>query len=764
MHQRSSLHAVSPIALAVAFAFAAGSAFAGGQPVPTQKDAHEHTSRLTQPPAPHERQTLPPSEEQVRYNLSPTKKPRTDLLPRNQQNAKQASTLAATPDCKDMNKMATYSGSALADYLVSLPDYECTYPLFSVTGSQAATIFSPANVSAVVARLDQLASRYNATDMALVNVVLYMRAAYYVASSGTIPEPAASAKTALRVTLKQLIEGSALYQSNAAASTTAGEVLRLVTNMHDEAYFLPSAKGVVTRFTNRSGYPSAVEALKNYSASGGFTGALTILFRAHSDAAGVQLLQNDISYANALNAFIVNNKSALLGTSYGYQLNDAANENFRFMQYTALKPSVKVQVKNTLATSTMTGADSDLWLAAADAVKYYDNANCAEYGTCNYEKTLADTILKYSKQCSPTLKLRAQDMTDAQMQEVCSSLATEEGYVHTMLKTNRTPVAQDNNTSLELVVFDDYTNYSKYAGRLYGISTDNGGMYLEGDPSAAGNQARFIAHEASWLRPTFKVWNLEHEYVHYLDGRFDMYGDFTLGTSVPTVWWIEGIAEYLSLKNNNQPAIDMARTRTYKLSDIFNNTYSMNDYVNRAYRWGYMATRFMMEKHRADVDNVLGKFRIGDYSRYQTFMGQIGTSYDAEFAAWADAATTAGEPTLPNDDPGANLPNCASNTQLGKNCVIRNIGNANGYRSYFTLMLPAGAKNLKLATRNGTGDVDMYVAVDHWPAPGYADVSSAKAGNAEDVSVAAPVANRWYYITLDAKAAYSGVSLSATYE
>jgi microbial collagenase len=190
----------------------------------------------------------------------------------------------------------------------------------------------------------------------------------------------------------------------------------------------------------------------------------------------------------------------------------------------------------------------------------------------------------------------------------------------------------------------------------------------------------------------------------------------------------------------------------------------MSDYVNRAYRWGYMATRFMMEKHRADVDNVLGKFRIGDYSRYQTFMGQIGTSYDAEFAAWADTATTAGEPTLPTDDPGANLPNCASTTQLGKNCVIRNIGNASGYRSYFTLMLPAGAKNLKLATRNGTGDVDMYLAVDHWPAPGYADYSSAKAGNAEDIAVASPVANRWYYIMLDAKAPYSGVSLSATYE
>lgn len=767
----------SPIPLLAAMLAVSGSVFTlpamalSGAALPliaasakAQPGGHDesHHERLTQPPKPHERQTLPPSEEQVRYDLAPSNKPRTDLLPRNQRSSVAASTLAATADCKDMNKMALYSGAALADYLVSLPDYECTYPLFSLSAAQGATIYSAANLSAVASRFAQLAASYNASNMQLNNVVLYLRAGYYLANGGTIAAPAASVKTSLRAPIRTLVEGSALYQPNASATPTASEVFRLIGNLQDGAYFLPSVKTVVYRFTNRSGV-NATDGLQNTSASGGLTGALTILFNGHSDSAGVTQLQNDISYANTLNAFVVNNKAALLNSGYAYQLHDVANEAFRFMQYAGLKASVKPMVKAVLSSSTMTGADSDLWLAAAEAVKYYDNSNCAEYGTCNYETQLADAVLKYSRDCSPSLRLRAQEMTAAQMQEVCATLVAEEGYVHAMLKTQHTPVAADNNTALELVVFDDYTNYSKYAGVLYGISTDNGGMYLEGNPAVAGNQARFIAHEASWLRPTFKVWNLEHEYVHYLDGRYDMYGDFSAATTTPTVWWIEGIAEYLSLKNNNQASIDMARTRTYKLSDIFGNTYSMSDYTNRAYRWGYMATRFMMEKHRSDVDNVLGKFRLGDYSRYQTFMGQIGTSYDAEFAAWADTATTAGEPVVPVDDPGANLPNCASNSQLGKNCVIRNIGG--NYRSYFTLMLPAGAKNLKLATRNGTGDVDMYLALDRWPAPGNADLQSVKAGNTEDLALGTPSANRWYYITLDGKNQnYSGVSLSVTYE
>jgi microbial collagenase len=79
-------------------------------------------------------------------------------------------------------------------------------------------------------------------------------------------------------------------------------------------------------------------------------------------------------------------------------------------------------------------------------------------------------------------------------------------------------------------------------------------------------------------------------------------------------------------------------------------------------------------------------------------------------------------------------------------------------------MLPAGAKNLKLATRNGTGDVNMYLALDRWPTPSNYDQAAAKAGNAEDIALANPAAVRWYYITLDAKQAFSGVSLSVTYE
>jgi microbial collagenase len=721
---------------------------------------HHHgveAPRLKQAQPPHTRTELPPSQEQAKYNLTPTRKARTDLGIKAKTNGLAS---AATPACQDMNTLANYSGSALADYIVALPDYECHYGLFSLTSTQAAKVYSAANFQAVANRFAQEAASYNASNIKLVNLLIYLRAGYYLASSNVMPAPAASLITTLRAPIKNLLDGNQLFLQNNAGFSTASETLRLITNMNDEVYFLPTMKTLVQRYTNSSSQPQAANALLQTSASGGFTGVLTVLYYAHFRSGGAALLQNDLSYPTALNNFVTQNKSALLGSSASYQLNDSLNEAYRFMQYPTLLPSIKPMVQSVLANSSMTGADSDLWLAAAESVKYYDNPHCADYGTCNYETRLADVILKYSYTCSPGIRIRAQDMTVEQMKSSCDLLAAGENYFHTMLQTNRKPVANDLNATLELVVFDDYANYNKFAGAMYGINTNNGGMYLEGDPSSPTNQARFIAHEASWLRPTFSVWNLEHEYVHYLDGRFDLAGDFGASIAKPTVWWIEGVAEYLSLKNKNQAAIDVGKTGTYPLSTIFGNTYSMSDYVPRAYRWGYLATRFMMEKHRPDVDKAVGYFRVGDYNGYQTYMDGIGKKYDTEFASWAQTVSTAGEPPLPGDPA---LPACTlGGIQLGKNCSLRNL--ASSSNTYAYIWIPVGAKNLRLFTTGGTGDANLFVAKGRYPGKTSFDFASQNVGNTESVSIASPVGGNWYYITLNAKTTFSGVSLNATYE
>ncbi|WP_338845421.1 collagenase [Massilia sp. W12] len=731
---------------------------------PAVVDAHiefgaAHGGALKQAAKPRTPQTLPPSLEQIKFGLQPSSKPRTDLMP-NAKNQKLAAQFANP--CEDMTKLASYSGEALADYIVALPNYECHYGLFSLSGSQAASVFAPANFDAVARRFASEASKYDSSNIKLVNLIIYLRAGYYLAGNNVISKPATSVRDTLRPGISSLLGGENLYRHNTAGPSTAGEVFTMITNMNDEGYFLPAMKNVVKRYTNSAANPNASDALNNRTGAGVMTGALTVIYYSHWRPEAAQAVENDNSYPTALNNFVQANKAKLLGSNNEYQLTDAVRETFRFMQHPNQFASVKPMLKNLMLNSSMTGTDSALWLAGANSVYYYDNANCAEYNACDYKNKLANVVLKISHSCSPTIRIRAQEMTAQQLADTCAALAVQESYVHKMLQTKNKPVANDNNSSLELVVFDDYSNYDKYAGAIYDIDTNNGGMYLEGDPSVAGNQARFIAHEASWVRPTFKIWNLEHEYVHYLDGRFNMYGDFSAGIAKPTVWWIEGIAEYLSLKNDNQKSIDAAKLGTYKLSTIFGNTYSMSDYTNRAYRWGYMAARFMNEKHRGDIDAILPKFRVGDYNGYQTFMTNIGTKYDAEFASWVQTATTAGLPPEPVE-PTPGLPTCsgAANKQLGKNCSIPGFGSSSV--SYAYLMLPSGAKNLRVFTSGGTGDVDLYMSPYSYPSE-TSGQRSTNAGNNESISTAAPVSGAWYYIVLKAKQPYANVTLSATYE
>lgn len=713
-------------------------------------------------PKPHTRQVLPPTVEQSLYNLSESRKPRTDLqLPKQHLRFDpNVAPLATTPECRDMNRLASYSGNDLANYIVSLPDYECHYGLFSLNATQAAQIYSAGNMNAVAARFAQEAGAYNASNRNLINLIIYLRAGYYLAHGNVMPWPSSTLLGTMRPAIRSLVQGTALFQNNTIAPPTAMETMYLITNLRDEAYHLDDMRSLVQRYTNTAGAPNAVQPLFVRSARDAFTGVLTVYFYASGRSDSQAILKANPSHAEALNQFVVNNKAALLGGAIAFHLTDAANEAFRMMQFTELKPTVKPMIQNMLATTSMTGADSALWLTAAKAVRYYDNANCAQYGVCNFEEQVANAVLTINHTCSPSIRIRAQDMTTAQLQESCTLLQNGEGYFHDMMQTNRTPVANDNNTSLEVVVFDDYTNYDKYASIIYDIDTDNGGMYLEGNPAAVGNQARFIAHEASWLRPTFKVWNLEHEYVHYLDGRFNMYGDFGASVAKPTVWWLEGLGEYLSLRNNNQASIDAARTGQYKLSQIFGNNYAMSDYTNRAYRWGYMATRFMFERHRSDVDNVAARFRTGDYNGYQTYMSQIGTSYDTEFAAWAQTATTAGEPPMPGNN--VILPACNHPYYLSNGCSIG--GWTSSTRSYAYIMLPIGARNLKLWTTGGTGDVDLYAGFNRYPTTTVFDASSIHTGNNESITVAAPPTKQWIYIMMQAKQPFSGVSINATYD
>jgi len=84
---------------------------------------------------------------------------------------------------------------------------------------------------------------------------------------------------------------------------------------------------------------------------------------------------------------------------------------------------------------------------------------------------------------------------------------------------------------------------------------------------------------------------------------FNQWGAFS-DQSANSVWWSEGLAEYLSQLDHNPAALALAPNKSYPLSTIFQTTYA-NSNTERTYRWGYLAVRYMFERQRGLIDNEL---------------------------------------------------------------------------------------------------------------------------------------------------------------
>ncbi|MCH2057368.1 MAG: collagenase [Thalassotalea sp.] len=246
-----------------------------------------------------------------------------------------------------------------------------------------------------------------------------------------------------------------------------------------------------------------------------------------------------------------------------------------------------------------------------------------------------DEVLPVNHACSDSLFIRATQMTTEQLNSSCQKLLGQESFFHSTLATNVEPVPNDFNEKLRVVIFDNYSEYNRHGQLKFNIFTNNGGMYIEGTPSADVNQATFYAFEHFWDQSKFGVWNLNHEYVHYLDGRFVKYGGFGHYPE-KLVWWAEGLAEYISRQDDNDDAVKLAsRTKAEEwpsLADIFATTYE--DGTDRVYRWSYLAQRFIFSFY-PEQGRTMSKYLKRDYfDGYVKVLDDVAKQHQAEFTEW----------------------------------------------------------------------------------------------------------------------------------
>ncbi|WP_254552648.1 collagenase [Kitasatospora sp. MMS16-BH015] len=546
------------------------------------------------------------------------------------QAAKQATrglAAAAAASCTAAD-FGSRSGSALVQQITA-SSLDCINSLFTLKGSDGHAVFQESQMVAAANALRDASVSYPGDDSTSVGqLVLFLRAGYFVQwyDKDDVGAYGSALQTAIRGGLDAFFANAHSKDVTEANGATLAEAVTLIDSAQENARYLYVVKRQL------AGYNSSWNS--SYSMLLSLNNVYTVLWRGHQNADFLPAVQADPSVLTALHDFAFTN-SALLGTSNDYLASNSGLELGRFLQHPELLSTVQPLVKDVLNRSSIDGASSTLWVNAASQAYYNDQANCSYYGVCTLPADLKAKVLTITYVCSPSITILAQSMNSDQLAASCSSLTGEDAFFHNIVK-DKGPVADDYNSAMKLAVFNSSADYKKYAGIIFDMSTDNGGMYMEGNPADKTNQPLFVCYHAEWV-PDFSIWNLNHEYTHYLDGRYDMYGNFAAGTSTPTVWWIEGFAEYESYAYRNvryDDAITQAGLNTYKLSTLFGTTYDNADQT-RIYNWGYLAVRYMLQSHRADVDTMLGYFRVGNWAAAQAlFNTTIGTRYDADFAAY----------------------------------------------------------------------------------------------------------------------------------
>ncbi|MDP4534648.1 collagenase [Alkalimonas collagenimarina] len=246
--------------------------------------------------------------------------------------------------------------------------------------------------------------------------------------------------------------------------------------------------------------------------------------------------------------------------------------------------------------------------------------------------------LPHQHQCHSGLMIRYRSINNRQLQQLCLQMMAQEDDFHQLLRTERKPVANDWNDRLEVIIFDDYSDYNLYGALHFNIRTNNGGMYLEGTPSDPDNQARFFAFQKFWQPEPFAVWNLEHEYIHYLDGRYASYGPFGHFPS-HKVWWSEGLAELISMGKQNPEAnrilLDTPAEDVPSLSTIFAASYQ--DGLDMTYRWSYFTWRFLQSELPERIPELTQALRTDFFAGYLHQLEQVAELHQDSFTAFLQA-------------------------------------------------------------------------------------------------------------------------------
>lgn len=585
---------------------------------------------------------------------------------------------------------------------VANSDYECMRTWFSPSLEQADVVFSTMSVSRITGGLKKAIEAYEGTKEQAQQIYYlgeFIKAAYKNRHDTFAKklQPFSSELSAdIANTIQQFLRSPYALTEGREQQEALASMLIVVDSIRQLAIAAPDVFAILDSFSaDKSDSYYYRKAINN----------IFVAMAGHSQTkAFYDVIESDSSYIHRLSGFITNNEWAI-GTDSEQLLGNAARELARLVKTEdAETKKVVVDTLDSLLKRYPLGGKSDrIWVGIAEMVDAYASDYLEQLGLSNSKSVLKQRIMTFSYDCRGPARILAQEMTEAQAITSCETLNLKEDDFHQTVNTGYQPVADDHSDSVDVIVFKTKSDYSTYSSFLFDNTTNNGGQFLERDPSKQGNVPRFVAYQNGW-DDDFSILNLEHEYVHYLDGRFNQYGDFhdTMREG-NIVWWLEGFAEYMYYKESYNAALVLGKEKTHTLADVFSTNYS--DGLNRVYRWGYLAVRFMIEKHPEDVTELLGYSRTGQYKEWVKLLERLGPAYNTEFHSWLD------EVTKDIDDSDISQPKPKEKPKKIELNTSIQVSGKKFSETLFFVDVSESYNQLEVSI-SGTGDADLYACYD----------------------------------------------------
>lgn len=334
-----------------------------------------------------------------------------------------------------------------------------------------------------------------------------------------------------------------------------------------------------------------------------------------------------------------------------------------------------------------------------------------------------------------TLNIQNRQLNIEQLDFICKEIESAEALFHQKLNTSMLVVPNDENNKVNVNIFANQPAFMTTGQYLLDMRDDaETGIYFESNPESTLANAEVITFEARrWADNEFFIWELTHEYIHYLDGRYNKQGDYSTTTSHNLDWWTEGIAEYIADNASPYLSVKLAQSPSdFTLIDIIKSGY---DGDASPYSWGATAVKFMVEQRPDDMQVLRDKARKGQYTNLDTWLENWANDNQNAFAQWltSDLITDFKETAQP-----LSFNNALNTTsQHGK---------------LFYIDVAEGDAGLTVSSESGGGEAYLYIAKDEVPNP-YKDngflCRSKEKGTEQTCSIKNPTAGR-YYILADA--------------